>query len=74
MPTKISYQVKKGSNAAPNKSCRIIKKAAAMPLKGTLVVKGTSADNRIKTFRFSVLTAAQQLKERNSAYHFFSID
>jgi hypothetical protein len=72
MSVKLTYQVKQRS--APVKSSRIVKKTAAMPLKGNFVIKGASLTRKTKTFRFSILSASQQLKERNKAYHFFSID
>jgi hypothetical protein len=73
MPTKARYHAKRRNTVAKKKS-RIVKKASAMPSQGTFVVKGTSPDKKTKTFRFSVLSPAQQVRERNRAYQFFSID
>lgn len=65
---------KKSGSTAAKKTSRIAKKASTMPFKGTIVVSGKSSDDITKTFRFSVLYATKQLKERNKAYNFFSID
>jgi len=74
MPAKVTYRTKKSHNTATKKSSRIVKKVSLMPLNGTLVVKGTRSNKKTKTFRFSVLSPAQQQRERNKAYLFFSID
>ncbi|MBS1563007.1 MAG: hypothetical protein JST39_01405 [Bacteroidetes bacterium] len=42
-------------------------------VKGTTIIKGTVDGKRQVTFRFSVVTPAQQLRERNKAYTFFQL-
>ena len=68
MGVQITYRKK-----AARKSIRIAK-ATSTPLKGTYVVRGTIASNTTKTLQFAVVSPAQQMRERNSAYHFFSLD
>jgi hypothetical protein len=63
-------------NDAPSKRSRIAKKAgsSALPIGRNLTVKGKTATEGYKSFSFSVLSSSQQMKERNKAYRFFSID
>lgn len=75
MPAKVTYKSRR-TKQRPSKSSRIMKTAASgnLPLGGTVTIKGKASDNTTKTFRFSVVSPAQQMKERNRAYRFFSID
>jgi|GEM_PF-6296820 len=54
----------------PIKNARITKRAV-MPVNGTIILKGNTASNKFKTFHFSIVSPAQQMKERNKAYRFF---
>lgn len=48
-------------------------KSSSRPLKGSFIVKSLKSQNKINTFNFSIVSAEQQKKERNSNYNYFSI-
>ena len=72
MAVKVSH-TKASKGDVPRKSLRILKTSHQLPHLKTFIVRG---DTRIgvKLFRFQIVTASQQMKERNNAYQFFSID
>ena len=56
------------------KTLRIARDSSHMPVRGVIAVKGASPSGTIRTFRFRVVSPVQQARERNKAYHYFSID
>lgn len=67
---------KSSGKRAPSKNSRVVKNAqsAALPVGRRLSVSGRTATDAHKTFSFAVLSASQQMRERNQTYRFFSID
>ena len=72
MATKSSYNKVNKLAGAPKKASRIIK---LMSHKAThdVIVSGYIGHSK-RTFRFKAISEKQQMKQRNSAYQFFSID
>ena len=56
------------------KALRIARDSSHMPVRGVIAVKGTTSSGTTRTFRFRVVSPIQQARERNKAYHYFSID
>jgi len=56
------------------KTSRLLKASQTFGLGSVITIKGKTPSQTEKSFHFKVLTAAQQMKERNKAYKFFSID
>lgn len=59
-----------------SKSSRIAKMASAADLSncGAVVIKGYINHDTPKEFYFNIVSPTQQMRERNKAYSFFSID
>lgn len=58
---------------APKKASRIVGESSK-PSIDNFTYTGFVAPNKLKTFTFKIVSASQQMRERNSAYNFFSID
>lgn len=67
---------KRSSKRTPSKSSRIVKntRSSALPVGRNFAISGRTATDGYKTFSFAVLSTSQQMRERNEAYRFFSID
>jgi hypothetical protein len=67
--------VKTSNTTTRNKSARMVKKVttSALPVGKNITVRGKTPSNSYKSFSFHVLSASQQMKERNKAYSFFSL-
>jgi hypothetical protein len=68
-----SNHKKTGQKPIVRKSLRLARFKERLPIGKTLILKGQTPNGTI-TFHFKILSPAQQMKERNSAYQFFSID
>jgi len=54
------------------KSMRLLKPVTTFSR--SIVISGNTATRHRKTFTFKVISAAQQMRERNKSYKFFTID
>lgn len=61
----------KGKTASKNMR---VARRTTIPINGTIIIKGDTPSKKVKPFRFTIVSSTQQMKERNSAYQFFSLD
>ncbi len=65
--------IKGVKKTAAKKAFRIVRHTNSLPTSGHIVIKGATSTHTVKAFNFTIVSAAQQMKERNKAYQFFSI-